>query len=234
MCVADIVIVAKSCTPALREITQRALDTLRESEPLLDMHQILVETWPDAAPYAGVTTVRPPADCPLNYNRYLNLGLVAGTSPFIACCNNDLVFEPGWLTSNLAAFAAQVEIQCLSSKSPLEYGNQPYKPHTRFTRGLHPGRRVMTHLSGWCYTIRRSLLDKIGPFDETVAFWYSDCLFAAQLERYGIMNYLNAESHVQHLHRQSHGTLSGPVRRKVTAGSKKAYMARKLEILAGG
>lgn len=197
--VADIVIVAKSATTALREMTERCLASLRASEPELLFEVIIVETQPGAAAYAGGQSVRPEPE-PLNYNRYLNAGLAACRTDVVVFCNNDLIFHPGWLRAHLQAFAANPQLGCLSSRDPA---------YTALgtAAGLCEGYLVNRELFQWCIAFRRSALQQLGPLDEHFAFYGADDALCWQLQRQGIRHALNRSSLVTHLARQTHGTL---------------------------
>ena len=206
--VADIVIVAKSATTALREMTERCLASLRASEPALLFEVIVVETQPGAAVYAGTQPVRPEPE-PLNYNRYLNAGIAACQTDIVVCCNNDLIFHPGWLTAHLLAFATNPQIGCLSSLDPAQLS-------PGLSQGLYEGYLVNRELFQWCIAFRRSALRQLGPLDEQFQFYGADDALGWQMQRLGVRHALNPASSVTHLARQTHGTLPPAVRAEMT------------------
>ena len=206
---ADVVIVACSKTPELQQMTQRCLDSLYKSEPDLSLQVLLVETGP-ATRYDGQHRYLLAEPGELNYNRWLNQGVAAGTSEIVACCNNDLLFKPGWLSSNLQVFADRLDIASLGSLSAV------CDQHRRFGPGLHFGWTVSEEFSGWCFTLRRSVWRQIGQLSEQYQFYGSDNILVRQLQQGGFKHALNAASHVWHLISRSHGLLTAAEHAAVT------------------
>lgn len=208
---ADIVIVAKTTTPQLRQMTENCLVSLASSEPLMQYRPWLVETQPDSPDYPYCWMVRPEPE-PLNYNRYLNVGAARGVGEIIVFCNNDLLFQPGWLTSLFQVFDAHPELATLGTKSP------GYQPQEGFQSGLHRGWRTCFEFSGWCFAMRRAVWQALDGLSEQFQFWGSDCMTVIQLQRAGYQHALNADSLVTHLYSQSHQILPPDELHRVTEG----------------
>lgn len=220
----DVIIVAHSKTAALRRMTQNCLDSLQASERPGMTRVVLVETCRTALDYPDVSTIRPEPE-PLNYNRYLNAGLLHCHAPLVVCCNNDLIFQPGWLTSHLQVFRNYPYAGCLSSRDPLDQ-IQP-----AISTGVAEGYQVNRYAFQWCMTFSRTALDAIGPFDECFPFYGADDAIMRQLQRCGVRHFLNADSHVNHLACQSHDALDPAKRRELTYGQGAAICRANQELL---
>lgn len=182
-------------------MTQRCLDSLYKSEPDLSLNVLLIETGPTHQ-YVGGHRYLLAAPGELNYNRWLNQGVAAGAADIVACCNNDLLFQPGWMSSNLKVLADRPDIASLGSLSRV------CDQHRRFGPGLHYGWTVSEEFSGWCFTLRRSAWQQIGRLSEQYQFYGSDNILVRQLQQGGFKHALNADSHVWHLISRSHGLLT--------------------------
>ena len=223
---ADVVIVTKTATPQLRLMTEECLVSLGRSEAVPRYRPWLVETQPDVPDYPSCWMVRPEPE-PLNYNRYLNVGASHGVGEIIVFCNNDLLFQPGWLTAHLQVFAAHPELATLGSKSP------GYRPQEEFTSGLYPGFRTCFEFSGWCFAMRRSVWQALDGLSEQFQFWGSDCMTVIQLQRAGLQHALNADSHVTHLYSQSHQLLPPGELHRVTEGEIPGVLEERRRLAVG-
>jgi len=54
--------------------------------------------------------------------------------------------------------------------------------------------------SGFCFLMRRGLIDEVGPFDEDFVGYGQDSEFAVRLARAGGGTYVRRDTFVQHLH----------------------------------
>lgn len=138
-------------------------------------------------------------DFPFNYNKCLNLGKFVcnnsshlhsskrkSKSKYIAFCNNDLYFESNWARNAVRAMK--------------EYGYLSVSPTSKHIfSGVIEGYTIGRQLLGWCIIVDTCIFDKIGKFDESVNFWYSDDVYAHQLRKAGIKHALVGNSRVIHL-----------------------------------
>jgi len=124
-------------------------------------------------------------------------------------CNNDLIFQDGWLDPLLAANHPLVSPKCPVDERQTEI--------TENTIGWKTGK----HFSGWCFMITRELFNKIGGFDEDFVFWCSDNSLLEQVKP--IQPMLVPDSTVIHLRSQTLNTLSQPSINNYTKGEIKKF-----------
>lgn len=182
----DVVLVSDANTPALRAMTQQAVDTAGERAAV-----IVLESNRSVA-YRGAATRYP--DGPFGYNAYLNAGARAGAGDYIFFGNNDLVFTPGWDEELVGAMrrrgVASASPLCPRSHAPL--GLQPHS-------GERAGHRVFERFCGWAFLWTRALYERAGGLDENFTFWCSDNAAARQLEQLNEGHLLVTSSIVHHL-----------------------------------
>lgn len=195
--VMDVVILSFAKNDELRRMTEHCLSTLLASEdPAAIEFRVKVIESNHASPvydFERVETLYLPP--PFNYHRYMNRGIAAGNGAFVAICNNDLEFHPGWASSLLKAFA---EDRQLVSASPICSRHHPASGFP-MNSGLYYGYGVLKEISGWCLVFRRSLLDVIGKLDERFYFWYADDDYALTLQSHGLKHALVSTAVVDHL-----------------------------------
>jgi hypothetical protein len=181
----DLIIVSKS-GGGLNQVTQRCIDTAREDGA--DLNVIIVETGEDAVYNGADEYVKYTGQ--FCYNRALNMGLRKAKGDIHILANNDLIFHEGW--SNIGELMRLNDYHSASLIS----GHQ-----TMFQRGdlVYEGYVVGYILTGWCLFMDRYCHEKIGDLDESVSFWYSDNLYACQLEAAGIRHGLFTNYVIDHL-----------------------------------
>jgi len=197
---ADVIFLAHTGSDALHRMTLEAIRTLRASEADVDFVVTVMESnprWdPLRHPYENCQVLQPGG--PFNYNKFCNIGIQATRNPWVALCNNDLVFHPGWFREILKVHADDPSLQ---SFSPF---NEHEGWHPTLFEGAAPALsvnyRVNYEVAGWCLVIRREVLCRI-TLSERVSFWYSDDVFAEALNRNGIRHCLVKASKVDHLGR---------------------------------
>jgi len=176
----DIILVSNAFNDFMRMITNSAITTVRNSGDL-NWNVYVVEQTRQKEPYKNATTLY--YDSPFNYNACLNVGIQASKSPYVALCNNDLVFYKGWGEKIIEA------LQVYSSVSPSQ----------TFFEGVQLGYKVEKQVLGWCIVVRREIFEKIGPLDTPCTFWYSDNVYAHQIRTAGIKHALIGNSVVRHM-----------------------------------
>ena len=113
----DVVMLAYSKTEALFDMTQRAIDSLHQSETQYKFNVILVETGNlTGRSYTGLTALIEPVE-PFNYNRFLNIGFIRCRSNIIVIANNDLIFHPAWF-ANIDTAMIRNELDSASPYNP--------------------------------------------------------------------------------------------------------------------
>jgi hypothetical protein len=181
----DLIIVAKT-SPDLIQMTQNCINSaLLECS---DINVILVES---GLPYRYENVNKHiQYNGVFNYNRALNLGLKYVKGDIYILANNDLVFKEGW--SKIGELMQLNDYHSASAISGPEQGDI-----------LYEGYEIGRFLNGWCIFIDRFCLDKIGQLDETCVFWYSDNLYACQIQAAGIKHVLFCNCRVDHITSQT-------------------------------
>ena len=195
----DIVLISWAKDENLREVTESAIYSLIRDYEGPSYHIYVVESNPDVnydkynpmKRGCTITTLHP--DIPFGYHQYLNIGISEGKSKYVAICNNDLTFEPGW---------ANAIIQVMES-NPLIKSASPWCPQTQGDNKDHIGKiysgyRVRGELAGWCIFQQRDIYETIGQLNEGVDFWFSDNIYADQLQINNIHHALVPLSVVNH------------------------------------
>ena len=187
MCV-SVVIVSYDKSPYHRSLTENAIKSCIESEDHVEI--IVVETNPKAKPYEQSTTLYWEKE--FNYNACLNFARKHCHSKYIAFCNNDLIFEKAW-ASNLIHAIQKYGLLSVCPYSRTSYLRHPVGNHAYMGSDVH--RTVL----GWCIFVDKGIFSIIGDFDESVAFWCSDDLYAKQLRDYKIKHALVCNAFVNHI-----------------------------------
>lgn len=176
-------------------ITDSAIRTCRNADDV-DYKFYVVEQNKKCKPYKNAVTIY--YDFKFNYNMCLNLGIIKGNSPYVALCNNDLIFYKDWGMNILRG------LQRFESVSPSP------KPFPGFIKGYEVEKQVL----GWCIVAHRDMLvDKLNLLDAPVYFWYSDNVYALQLKRAGVVHALAGESTVRHLTSVTLHKMPQPIRK---------------------
>lgn len=139
-------------------------------------------------------------DEPFNFNRFFNIGIERSKGKFIALCNNDIIFSPGWFSEILKVQSNLKDTLCFSTI------NRKYRS---MSVDLFPdnhdyyfGWNNKSHFSPWCFVLDREIFPVIGKLDETFDLFYADDDFLMTLRRYSLNNVLVTKSHVEHLGQQ--------------------------------
>ncbi|MGI3131442.1 glycosyltransferase family 2 protein [Halopseudomonas pachastrellae] len=193
----DVVILSFAKNAELRAMTESCLDSLLASEDPehISFDVVVVESNHQAPEYrhAGVRTLYLPP--PFNYHRYMNEGIKRCAGAFVAICNNDLYYHPGWASALLRAFDADADLISASPACSLHHPANGFALNS----GVYSGYGVLKEVSGWCLVFRRRMLEITGMLDERFYFWYADDDYARTLEKCGLKHALVTASHVDHL-----------------------------------
>ena len=168
----DVVFLSKATTPALREMTQRAVQTCILGAPDHYLNVVVIEQAPEVR-YHGATTIHRPGE--FNFNAFANYGISLGNAKWVMVATNDLEFEQDWLQPLFAAGRPVV--------SPIDPGANTQRDITENTCGWDKSR----HFSGWCFMLRRDVWEDMGGFDDRVKFWCSDDAVLEQLKLLNVM-----------------------------------------------
>jgi GT2 family glycosyltransferase len=196
----DVVIISWAKNEELVQVTKDGLDSLFENDKGITYHVYIVESnkdikYEDMEEYQRkwmhtIETVY--TDEVFGYNKYLNIGRRLGKSPYVALCNSDLTYEENWATNIIE----QMEVHNALSASP--WCPQTQGPNKDHVHNIYMGTRVRGELAGWCIIQKREIYKIIEDLNEGVSFWYSDNIYADELEMRGIRHILVPTSIVNH------------------------------------
>lgn len=210
----DLIVVACSKNQELVNVTQRCIDSCIDDGA--DVNVILVETNGTRAPaYRGVNhVIMYMGD--FVYNRALNMGLKVAKGDIHILANNDIVFESGWSQiGQLMKLNKYLSASALSE----DIGQRHFK------RGnwIYEGYSVGGHITGWCLFVAKECIKKIGSLREDFEFWYSDNIYADQLEQAGIKHGLFCNVFVNHVTSCTLKTLPSHQQRRLSYGQIMKY-----------
>lgn len=160
----------------------------------------------------NVTVIQPNEE--FNYNRFLNIGLKYCNNEWILISNNDTIYHKWFLERLLEANEHDNE---LLSMSPMD---DSWHRHALFNRDfdIYYGYRTSYEITGWSILMNRSVLNKIGDFDEEFKFWYQDNDYAETLSKNKIKHALITKSKVTHLLSKSHDFIEDSKKFEMTDG----------------
>ena len=131
------------------------------------------------------------------FHRFFNIGLQHTTGQFVAFCNNDIVFTPGWWSAILCVKEKHPKFMCFS---PLDR-SYPMMTEEEMpsTNDYYIGWENKRHFAAWCFVWEKKVFDLIGKFDEVFDFYSADDDELMTLQKYCIPNVLVTNSEVKHL-----------------------------------
>ena len=217
----DVVIISWARNEELVQVTKDGIISLVENDEGVTYHIYVVESnkdikYEDMEEYQRkwmhtIETVY--TDETFGYNKYLNIGRRLGNSPYVALCNSDLTYEKNWATNIIN----EMERHNALSASP--WCPQTQGPNTPHLHNVYVGYRVRGELAGWCIVQKRKIYEQIEDLNEGVSFWYSDNIYADEIQARGIKHILVPSSVVNH-HEFSLGktgsTLNDEEQKKIT------------------
>jgi len=197
----DVVMLSFARDRQLYEMNLTAIRTLRESNPGIRFHVILIESNQDFPSfgwsYDPETVVHIPKE-KFNYNRFNNIGMRMGKAPWILFTNNDVVFHPNSIVKMLEAHHDRPDVECLCPVDPVSSYTPPgfFPENQKVAEGYH----VRTTFTGWCFLVKRSIFEKIGAFDENFDYYFADDDFVMELRKFDVRNAAVVDAHVNHLY----------------------------------
>ena len=210
----DLIIVSQS-KGNLIQVTQDCIDSARADNA--DLNIIIIETYFLTA-YDNINfNIKYEGE--FNYNRALNLGLKYAKGDVHILAINDLIFHKGWS-----------EIGDLMISNSYHSASVLSQDAKGFKRGefIYEGYDIGKTLTGWCIFMDNYVLQKIGQLDESVAFWYSDDLYACQIRAEGITHALFCNLQIDHI-TSSTLTLASPhLQRKYQIAEQIKYRQKQL------
>ena len=96
-----------------------------------------------------------------------NLGVALSSGPLLAIIDDDVTVQPDWLDNIIAEFEADPALQFICGKltAPPDDGRQGYTPAFDARPGISRW-QMPIEAAGANFSMRRSLLDRIGGYDE--------------------------------------------------------------------
>jgi len=210
----DLIIVTQS-KGDLIQVTQNCIDSARKDGA--DLNVIIVET---GQPYKYDVNRIIEYNGVFSYNRALNIGLKHARGDVHILANNDLLFHEGWSKIGELMNINGYHSACALSQDPRQKD---------FLRGnyVYDGYNIGSHITGWCIFADRYCIEQIGKLDDTVAFWYSDDLYACQLKAAGIKHGLFCNVQVDHLTSRTLVQQSPTIQRQYQRGEQFKFNERK-------
>jgi len=210
----DLIIVSKS-TPDLIPYTEQTINTALQDKA--DVNVIIIETSGKEYPYKNAKSVLYKGS--FNYNRALNLGLKEANGDVHILANNDLYFHKGW--SQIGDLMA---LNGFDSASALSGDRRQFV----FKQGdwIYPGYTIGAHLTGWCIFATKKCIETIQKLDESFEFWYSDNVYAEQLQKAGLRHGLFCNIRVDHVTSQTIRTISPTLQVQYTRNATRKYNKR--------
>ena len=130
------------------------------------------------------------------FHRFFNIGLDNTSGEFVAFCNNDIVFMPGWWSAILRIKEQHPKFMCFS---PVDSCYPMMAEEIANGKDYTIGWENKRHFAAWCFVWERKVFDTIGRFDETFDFYSADDDELQTLRYYAIPNVLVTGSEVKHL-----------------------------------
>lgn len=232
----DVVIISWAKNDELKNVTKNGLDTLFNSASGdVSFHAYVVESNPDVNydeynqnKWMHSCRTIHPEDKTFGYHKYLNIGVGEGSSEYVVLCNSDLTYEKDWASHIINEM----------EKDPYILSASPWCPQTQGSNSnvkdmVFKGYRIRAELAGWCIFQQRVIYDLIGKLDEDITFWYSDNIYADELEARKIKHCLVCSSVVNH-HDGNIGktgeSLDGETMLKYTNEEQKIYLEKKKKL----
>lgn len=213
----SIIIISSAKNKELYKMTQNTIDLAFNAS---DLKKEIIVVESENVKYNNIDIQLSSNNMSLNYNKFLNMGINVSNGEYIALCNNDLLFYENWdvdIINRMKKFDILSASPYNSNKIYFEDDNIIY------------GYKIGSILCGWCIVVNKNVFNIIGKINEGVEFWYSDNLYAKQLEIGKIKHALIKNSCVKHLHSQTLRTLNYSDKKKYTTDQGHIY--KKIENL---
>ncbi len=188
----DIIILSWAKNKELRKVTEDGIRTCIDSEDNVNFNFYVIESNSKITyDFPNTKTIHPKSK--FGYHKYMNIGVREGKSKYVCLSNNDLTYEKGWASGIIRLMENNPQIKSASPWCPQTQGDN--KDHIGM---VYQGTRVRGELAGWCIFQQRSIYESIGELNEGVEFWFSDNIYADQLNHNKVMHALIPHSVVNH------------------------------------
>lgn len=211
----DVIILSYAKNDLIIKMNNNCIDSLNSSSDQHTFNIFLVETESSKEykyPQKNVTVIQPGIE--FNYNKFLNIGLKECKNDWILISNNDTLYHNNFLENMMLAHQYD---NFILSMSPID---DTWFRHKDFDREelIHYGYRTSYEVTGWSILAHKSVIEKIGGFDEQFTFWYQDNDYSMSLQKTNIKHALITNSKVTHLLSKSHGLIEPEKKFQMTNG----------------
>lgn len=197
----SVIILSYAIDEDIYEMNCNALKSLFESEAWTDDLQVLIiESKKDSSytyPFPNVEVLIPKED--FGFHKFFNIGLKKTDGEYIAFCNNDIIFKPGWFSEIKKVADTHKRFKCFS---PIDdSGDYPKMTPEALPRekDYYKGWEHQKHFAPWCFVWKRKVFDITGPFDETFDLYGADGDELFTLSRNALWSVVCTKSVVNHL-----------------------------------
>lgn len=192
----------QQCVQSLLENTGASLELVLVDDGSSDgtREWLSSEELADPAGRARIVTHFNEANRGVNYS--WNRGLERVSGRYVAVCNNDIIFAPGWDTPLLDALDANGSLGVVSPYHT--FGPETPKDWPQGARRQENWQKSCPIL-GCCFAFRRELIDKIGPIPEGMRHFYGDHWLAWAVRRNGLRCAYARASYIHHYSGRSIG-----------------------------
>ena len=194
----SVVILSYAIDDEVYQMNCRAIESLLSSENWSDGEPevMLIESNRESAyEYDKRVRVLMPEE-KFGFHRFFNIGLKQTSGEFVAFCNNDIVFQPGWWSAIMEVKKKHPKFMCFS---PVDSSYPMMAEEIAKGKDYVIGWENKRHFAAWCFVWERKVFDTIGRFDETFDFYSADDDELQTLRYYAIPNVLVTGSEVTHL-----------------------------------
>lgn len=130
------------------------------------------------------------------FHRFFNIGLDNTSGEFVAFCNNDIIFMPGWWNAIVKVKELHPKFMCFS---PVDSSYPMMAEEIATGKDYAIGWENKRHFAAWCFVWERKVFDTLGRFDELFDFYSADDDELQTLHYWAIPNVLVTGSEVKHL-----------------------------------
>ena len=198
----SVIILSYAIDNDIYEMNCRALKSLIESEEWTNenLQVLLIESKKDSAytyPWTNVEVLIPDED--FGFHKFFNIGINKTDGEFIAFCNNDIIFKPGWFSEIKKVSNTHKHFKCFS---PIDdSGDYPKMTPEALPRekDYYKGWEHQKHFAPWCFVWKREVFDITGPFDETFDLYGADGDELFTLSKNALWSVVCTKSVVNHL-----------------------------------
>ncbi len=194
----SVIILSYAIDEEVYRMNCRAIESLFASEEWADgeLEVLLIESNRDAKYiYDSRVRILVP-DEKFGFHRFFNIGLEQTNGEFVAFCNNDIVFQPGWWSAIMKVKKEHPRFMCFS---PVDSSYPMMAEEIATGKEYTIGWENKRHFAAWCFVWERKVFKTIGRFDETFDFYSADDDELLTLHYYAIPNVLVTGSEVKHL-----------------------------------